>query len=352
MTRLLRGAEPFESIDEEESYVTPVSMLQPTPLLVPKPAAMADVGTAPAATSRSNVRPAPIVADTSRIDRLFAGEAINLFSDSFGIQDTVSGAESFPKASTDLGDLLQKSSSAISVDVQSRTPVVHDPRIRSSRVGALAASGSYWVPARADLDTVLSKFDSRQVETVTIIPGPYAVRYGPGFQFTDIQLLRSPRFANGFETHGETAMDYSNNGRQWFGQQSSFGRSRLGNALQLRTPDRRRLHVRRRSKIPPVITSRELTLAIGRDFKNDHSLELSILRLDQTGMEFPGYVFDIDFLVTDGYEVTHTKRRGTWFDWLETSRLVQSNPVCRKRSEPGETEVLPVSRFDRLHRDD
>lgn len=36
------------------------------------------------------------------------------------------------------------------------------------------------------------------------------------------------------------------------------------------------------------------------------SLEFNLLRLDQTDVEFPGLVYDLNFLVTDGYEVTYT----------------------------------------------
>ncbi len=130
------------------------------------------------------------------------------------------GTEGLTRATTDVGSLLQKSSGALSVQVQARTPVVNDPRIRSSRIGALSASGSHWIPARIDLDTVLSKFDSRQIESVTIVPGPFASRYGPGFSFTDIELLKSPRYQNGYELHGGTDVDYKSNGAHWFGQQS------------------------------------------------------------------------------------------------------------------------------------
>ena len=36
-------------------------------------------------------------------------------------------------------------------------------------MGQLAASGSYWIPARIDLDTLLSKIDSRIVDDVIVI---------------------------------------------------------------------------------------------------------------------------------------------------------------------------------------
>jgi len=77
-------------------------------------------------------------------------------SKSFLVGDAVSGQEALRLSSSDLGNLLKKSSNGLSVGVQSKTPIVSDPRVRGSRVGALAASGSHWVPARADLDRIRS----------------------------------------------------------------------------------------------------------------------------------------------------------------------------------------------------
>lgn len=77
--------------------------------------------------------------------------------------------EAITRVTTDAGNLLGKSPSVLSVETQRRNPIVTDPRVRGSRVGALAASGSYWVPARIDLDTVLRKIDSRDINRVTVI---------------------------------------------------------------------------------------------------------------------------------------------------------------------------------------
>ena len=55
-----------------------------------------------------------------------------------------------------------------------------------------------------------------------------------------------------------------------------------------------------------------MLFALGRDWK-DESLEFNFLRLDQNNVLFPGYVFDISDLGTDGYDLTHTSRnKGDW----------------------------------------
>ncbi|MFK8112394.1 MAG: TonB-dependent receptor [Rubripirellula sp.] len=285
-----------EALLQETSPLRQATMLQPTPFLEPRVSVMET----PLTTSTDTL--ASSVFSDSGLDRSVLRQA-KLGVDSLSV-DLVSGAEAGPLVSTDVGDLLRKSPSALSVDVQARTPVVNDPRIRSSRIGSLAASGSHWVPARADLDTALSKIDSRMVKDVIIVPGPYSSVYGPGFNFVDFELLQSPRFDNGPEMHGRSSFDHKSNGNQWLGAQGIWGGGEnwgyRGNYSH-RTGSNYRAGDG--SSIPSSYESRELTLAFGRDFRNNTSIELSLLRLDQTDVEFPGYVFDIDALVTDGYEV-------------------------------------------------
>jgi hypothetical protein len=139
--------------------------------------------------------------------------------------DVVFGAESKFRASTDAGNLLGKSQRTLGVRGNERSPIITDTRIRGSHVGQLLASGSYWFPARPDLDTLLSKIDSRIVEDMIVIKGPYAARYGPGFNFIDIALERSPRYA-GYESHG-SSIEYKTNGDQWYGRQTVWGGSEL-----------------------------------------------------------------------------------------------------------------------------
>ena len=47
-------------------------------------------------------------------------------------------------------------------------------------------------------------------------------------------------------------------------------------------------------------------MAIGYDICPHKSLEFNYLRLDQTDLEFPGLVYDINYLVTNGYELKYT----------------------------------------------
>jgi len=225
------------------------------------------------------------------------------------------GAQARPRATTDGGSVLGKSPAAVGVGVQRRTPIVNDPRIRGSRIGQLAASGSYWVPARIDLDTALSKIDSRAIESITTIRGPYGVVYGPGFDFIDVQLLAAPRFESGQSLTGMSSVEYLTNGEQFYGRQVIAGGNqtqgyrvgyghRTGNDYQSGNG----------TDIPSSYKSRDLELTYGSDLAPDQHVNVSYLRLDQTDVEFPGYAFDIDYLVTDGVDLDYVIEDQPAFD--------------------------------------
>ena len=275
-----------------------------------------------------SLRPVPRVAPAPTVLPV-AGEelATDLFSSGWGVRrsllpderwtqtvgigaDLVRMQEAVVRSTTDTGSLLGESPSAVGLGLQRRNPIVNDPRIRGSRIGRLPASGSYWVPARMDLDTMLSKLDSRLIDDVLIINGPYAARYGPGFSFVDVALLPTPRFDEGFQVGGSTSFDYKANGDQVYGRQTFSGGAdcwgfragyghRTGNDYTSGNGQ----------PVAASYNSRDVDLALGRDFGGDSAtdqrVEFRYLRLDQTGVELPGQAFDIDLLYTDAYEVTY-----------------------------------------------
>ena len=196
---------------EQQPVVQQVRLRQPQPIgPVPQPVL-------PAVRTPSSAR---------RLSTVFSATGPSLLSELRRTRSSgptsliVGGSESRFRATTDAGNLLGKSVRARGVTAQNRTPIITDTRVRGSGVGSLLASGSYWVPARQDLDTMLSKIDSRIVSDAIIIPGPYSAVYGPGTQFVDIDLLASPRYANGFESHGISSVEYKTNGEQWYGRQT------------------------------------------------------------------------------------------------------------------------------------
>ncbi len=322
-----------DEFDKRSDDVQLASMMQPTPFIEPR------INAAEESRTRLST---PMTFRTGQT--IGAGtQGRGDVNKTFPTKDIISGQESLSLSTTDVGSLLKKSSSALSVGVQAKTPVVSDPRIRGSRVGSLAASGSHWVPARADLDTILSKFDSRQISSVNIVPGPYSVVYGPGFAFTDVQLLTSPRYINGPELHGASDLEYKVNGNQFFAQQEvRAGAADWGARFNyaVRSGDDYRAGAGRLA-VPSSYNSQEMILALGRDWRED-SIEIGVLRLDQTDVIFPGYVFDIDFLVTDGYDVTHTHRHFGGWDSVVTNAWY--NRTCFEGSalNPRKSPYFPV----------
>jgi outer membrane receptor protein involved in Fe transport len=254
----------------------------------------------------------------------------------------VSGSEALPRVTSDAGSLLGKSPSAVGIQTQRRTQIVTDPRIRGSRVGQLAAAGSYWVPARIDLDTMLSKIDSRLVDNILVIDGPYSARYGPGFHFIDVELLGSPRYESGAEYHGSTSVDYQTNGQQWHGRQAIWG----GDAEKgFRVSYGHRAGENYESgdgqSIPAEYESRECDVALGWDPTADSRVEFSYLRLDQTDVEFPGQAFDMDFLVADAYELRYFQRDQQAYDRLEVDLWYNRTKFAGNAQDPDKRAQFP-----------
>ena len=226
--------------------------------------------------------------------------------------DVVRGSEAVTRATSDGGSLLGKSNATNGVTAQRRTPVITDLRIRGARSGQILASGSYYAPARVDLDTMLSKFDSRMIDSITVIKGPYSVRNGPGFKFLDVELVGSPRYDAGYESEATTGIQYLTNGEQWYGRQSvqsgntdwgvrfDYGHRTGSDYSAGRAFGEPGGFVSR--ELPSSYNSRYMNFAYGKDIDDSSSIEISYLRLDQTGIEFPGLIFDINFLVTDGFD--------------------------------------------------
>ncbi len=342
---LLEGVTPLpETPDEErflddttspakvfspESQIVTSNLLQPRPLLVPQPEATPQVQLPTTASTRF-AESMPFAPGGTSIAGV-RGRRVGSLS--------VPGSEARARSTSDSGSLLDRSPMMLGVGVQRRTPIVSDPRIRGSRVGTLAASGSYWVPARLDLDTMLSKIDSRIVDNITVIKGPYSSLYGPGSNFVDVQLLPTPRYDQQ-EIHGSTSGDYKTNGQQYYGRQTIWGGdensgfrigygNKGGNTYQSGDG----------SDIPAGYHSQDFDVAFGYDFTPNSRLEFHYLRLDQTNVLFPGQAFDMNYLVTDAFDVNYELTDSDFSDrinvdvWYNRTRFQGDNLRPSKRQQ-------------------
>lgn len=215
-------------------------------------------------------------------------------------------------AAPDLGQSLAEN--IRSVQTQRRSPVAQAPYIRAFKAGQLYTQldGAYWVPARQDLDTILSKIDAGSVEDVVVIAGPYSVLYGPGFSFIDIVTLPTPRNQPlEFRTSGS----YINNGRQWYGREVvSGGTDVFGFRMSYGHRTGSDYRSGDSTLIPSSYNNRDVFADFGYSLNPDQRIEFNYRRIDQTNTEYPAQVFDIDDLVSDGFNLRliDTDPTGPW----------------------------------------
>lgn len=256
--------------------------------------------------------------------------------------DRVLGIESKVRNTSDVGGLLGASTRSNAVTTQKRNPIITDPRVRGSRVGQLGAAGSYWVPARIDLDTMLSKIDASLIDEVNVVKGPYAAQYGPGTEFLNFELKHTPRSELGTETGGSSALNFQSNGEQWYGRQSFFiadesWGARVGYGHRTGSDYESGDGL----QIPSSYNSRDLDVALGFDVSAGQTLELIYLRQDQTGVELAGQAFDLDSLVTNGVEVTWIDREIEWADRLVAEVWYNATQLAGSAQRPAKRQTFP-----------
>ena len=217
----------------------------------------------------------------------------------------IAGEQSVGLASTDAGDLLSKSASATGVSTQKRSPIVNESHIRGFNLGQMVtqSDGVYWLPARPDLDTFLSKIDSGEIKDLVVVKGPYTALFGPGFAFIDIETNETPRSSTESpEYHGRTVFNYNTNGQGFYGRQDvsvagpwwginvTYGQRLANDYTNGQGFD-----------IPSQYDSRDLALTMGFNINANNKVEFGYLRLDQTDLLFPGQVFETKYLGTNGF---------------------------------------------------
>jgi iron complex outermembrane receptor protein len=226
-----------------------------------------------------------------------------------------------------------------------RNPIANEPHIRGQHLGEIQtwADGAYWFPARQDLDTFLSKIDSGIIKDAIIIKGPYTVRYGPGFSFIDIETQSTPRSLNGgFEWHGRTLSEYQFNGKQFYGRAGvSGGGEDYGVRLSYGQRTAQSYESGNDVTVPSGYDSRDIDFAFGYDLSPTDHLEFGYMRLDQTGLQFAGQVFDTDFLVTNGYRLRYTSTDKEWYDLLVVDGWYNRTSMHGDAQHPSKREFIP-----------
>jgi len=199
-----------------------------------------------------------------------------------------------------------------------------------------------------DLDTALNKIDSRLINDVLVIKGPYSVWYGPGLHFVDVDLLKAPRYPDGHEIHGSTGIDFKTNGDQWYGRTAVWGggpqagyQVSYGHAMGNDYVDGAG------QGIASSYKSRDFNVALGLDPCPHRSLDFHFLRLDQSDVEYPGMVFDMDFLVTEAYELAYVLEDQRWCDRLQVEGWYNHTQFFGDAQSPAKRLQHPVLDFIR-----
>jgi len=208
-------------------------------------------------------------------------------------------------ASPDLAGALQESRNVQSVDVQRRSPVALDPHVRGYKGGQIysQADGVFWTPARLDLDTMLNKIDPGMVQTATVIPGPYGLRYGPGLAFIDVERAPTRRF-DSFTAEYESALSLRTNGGQFYGRETinaggpDFGvRASYGAHLGSDYTAGNGL------RIPSSYRNQDIWAEYSYDINKYQRIDVSYMRYDQGFTEYPCEFFNVNNLDTYGMNI-------------------------------------------------
>lgn len=247
-------------------------------------------------------------------------------------------------ATTDAGDLIGRSQSALGVETQRRSPIANEARIRGYRLGQITtfADGAYWFPARNDLDTFLSKIDSGIIRDAVILKGPYSARYGPGFAFIDIETDDAPRYENGFEWHGRTQSTYRDNGKQFYGRQIFFGGDRdWGARISYGQRTGNDYLSGNGTEIPSSYNSRDIDFLYGMNTSENGRFDVGYLRLDQTDLEFPGQVFDTRYLGTEAYRARYILEKQEYFDRFQVTTFYNRTVFSGDAQQGGKSRQIP-----------
>src|SRR5262249_27862889 len=148
--------------------------------------------------------------------------------------------------------------------------------------------GGYYLPARLDLDTPVSKFNATSLRDVVVVKGPYSVLYGPAFSGLSVNTLDAPR-DDTFGAHRRTSPRYPTNGQQWDALQSVWaGDQTWGFRATYNYLQGNNYLSGNGTSVPASYLSNNVNFALGLNLTANSTLELKGLRTEQNNLQFPG----------------------------------------------------------------
>jgi iron complex outermembrane receptor protein len=264
--------------------------------------------------------PAPLSSLLRRLEDISAPSAVAV-------------STAFEPLSIETTSLTRKSRVATSVSGVRRSPVAMQPVVRGYQQQSIYSryDGANFVPVRFDLDSIVSNIDPGIIDNLVIIPGPFAVRYGPGLAFIDIQSHATPRY-DCPHWHAQTNMLYHSNGDQFYGRETVMGGGvdygyrgsyghKTGNDYQSGDD----------TDIPASYNVRDVNMMLSFDTDAYSTLDVQYLRQDLTDTEYAGLVFDASLRKTDAFFAKYSSEhwggasRWTLEGWYNRSVLLGDN---------------------------
>jgi outer membrane receptor protein involved in Fe transport len=222
------------------------------------------------------------------------------------VEEEESSREIESRGSADTGTALADSPSIQTLNVQRRSSIAFDPRIRGFHIGQVwaQAEGVYWTPVRQDLDSMLSRIDPRMIDDLRVVPGPYAARYGPGFAFIDIDLADTPRY-DCPQSHNRLGYVFRGNGSQQYAIDTFYGGGAdYGYIINYSFRNGADYLAGNGQRIPSSYLVNSVSTQFGFDLSSGARMELRYDFLDQGYTQIPGQFFDIDNLQTNAFAVS------------------------------------------------
>jgi iron complex outermembrane receptor protein len=224
--------------------------------------------------------------------------------------DVVTQGQAQTVNATDLGSVLQQSDNVQTVNTQRRSQVGFDPHVRGYKFGQIytQAAGEYFLPVRQDLDTMLNKIDPSLIQTMTVIPGPYGLRYGPGFSFIDIVTIDTPRSDCGFQWNNRFGVSARGNGGQIYGRDTVMGGAEnYGFIAHFDIKSGSDYEAGNGQRIPSSYHTQNAMLQLGFDLSQDSRVEVGYSRLDIRDTEYALQFFDVNALATDSFNLRYVQ---------------------------------------------
>ena len=259
-------------------------------------------------------------------------------------EENVVSADVTLNQTPDVGSTIERSDSVQTTNFRQNSPLSRDPYIRTYHDGEVYtnADGMFWAPIRPDLDSMINRIDPSLYQDLSIVPGPYGLRYGPGFGFLNVQTVDTPRNPNGYESHYRTGLSTRTNGGQLYGRETVFGGGcdwgyivHYGNRVG---SDYEPGGNSSQPAVPASYKSQNFLGQFGFDLSPDSKIEFRARRLDDTGTQYALQFFDVDYMGSDAYSLHYN-----WEDPCGSGTLSAMGWYSRSRMN-GDTDAAAERR--------